>query len=205
MKMPFKGDTAAKIARAHQDLQVVETTIAELRRQRETQLIDGELVEIERLDRDIGAYERQVAVFRDRLAGLQPRLEQEQVEHRQRQREQAIAAAEKILPSRMTAIEQLAAWSRQGIPLIEKLEAASKLKGWPSDLPKPYSSDIDDGRFLKALARSLSGLGDRDWDPTYAVAVIDDAVAVQRECHRNIIDDCRSSTLPDLKTESAAA
>jgi len=199
----FKGGTADKIAQAEQDLIAVESIVAELQRQRETMLLDGDIAEIEKLDRQISDYSRQLSVFRDRIAWLTPHLAQEQADQRKADREKAIAAAEKILPQRAAAVSAIADWTKQGVPLIEKLQAASKLKGWPrSDLPMPYASDIDDGRFLRVIARALSGIGDADWNPAHVATIIDDAVAIQIENHRSAIDELK---LAPLEPEEVAA
>jgi len=200
----LKRNTAAALKQAQQDLDVVQATIVELQRQRDALLLDGDVSEIERLQRDIENYSRQVQVFADRIAGLQPRLAQEQADQRKADRQRAIAAAEKILPQRMAAIEALAEWARDGVALVEKLEVSSKLKGWPAGLEKPYLQDIRTDQFLGAIARALSGLGG-EWNPVHAVVIIADAVAIQIEKHREIIDQLRQSPAPQPEQSEIAA
>jgi hypothetical protein len=201
--MKIFKDTADKIARAEHDLQIVESTIQELQRQRDGQLLDGDIGEIEKLDRQIFDYSRQLQVFRDRIDGLAPRLIEEQAAQRKADREKAIAAAEKILPQRAAAVSAIADWAKHGVPLIEKLQAASKLKNWPDGLERPFASDIDDGRFLRVIARALSGIGDADWNPAHVATIIDDAVAIQIENHRNAIDELKLA--PQREPDEVAA
>jgi hypothetical protein len=201
--MKIFKDTAGKIARAEHDLAIVESTIAELRRQRDGMLLDGEVDDIDKLDRQIGDYSRQVSVFRDRIAGLRPRLAQEQADQRKADREKAIAAAEKILPARMAAIDALAQWARDGVTLVERLETASRLKGWPSGLEKPYLDDVRNDRMLRAIAAAFSGLGS-DWNPQRAVEIIADAVANEIDHHRSAIDDLRLNPATGTPVEEAA-
>jgi hypothetical protein len=197
--MAFKGNTADKLQRAEHDLQVVESTIAELQRQREATLLDGEIAELETLDQQIGNYTRQVAVFRDRVAGLRPVLAQEQVAQRKADRQKAIAKAEALLPARMTAIFALARWAKDGEQLVAKFEQASKLEGWPPDLEKPYLDDVRPDRFLAVLARAVSTLR-ADSSETIA-----DAVAIEREHHQAAIDDLRLRPPPTTTSVEEAA
>jgi hypothetical protein len=195
---PFTGDTSRKLARAGEDFAAVEKTLADLRRDREAMLADGDVVDVEKVDQQIANYERQLAVFQQRIPLLEARLATEQAAQRKADREKAIARAAEILPARMKACYELARWARDGVGLVAKLQEASKLRDWPAGLEKPFLSDIDPGRFLAALASALTGFGQADWNPD---SRIEDAVAIQREAHVQIIDDLKLAPMP---TEVAA-
>jgi hypothetical protein len=201
--MAFKRNTAEMLKRAEEDLAATEQQIAELRRERESLLPDGEVSDLEKLDRQIFDHERQAEVFRDKIPLLQARLESEQTAERARRRAAAIAKAEEILPARMAAIYALARWAKDGIGLVEKLEAASKLKGWPPDLERPYYDDVRNDRFLASLGRAFSGLG-TEWSPQRAIDIIGDAAEIEAEHHRSAIDDLKLNPVTGTPVEEAA-
>jgi chromosome segregation ATPase len=197
----LKRNTGAALEAAQQDLAAVEQTIADLRIERETMLPDGEVSEIEKLDRSIADHERQVAVYLDKLPLLQARLATEQAEAKRRQRAADIERAEPILTRRQSAVFEVARWLKSGSELLAKLEAASRLRDWPEGLEKPYAEDVRTERFLAALSRALAVLST---DPQQADAIISDAVAIEGECSRGAMDDLRLNPAPANPVEVAA-
>jgi hypothetical protein len=183
----LKRNTAAALTQAQEDLAASEQAIADLRSEREQSLADGEVDAIARLDLSIADRERQASVFRDKIPLLESRLATEQAVERKRQRQQAVLKAEEILPQRQAAVFNLGRWARDGLPLIEKFKAASKLPGWPDSLERPYADDVQPARFLRALAAALSDFGE-DWNPVDRIA---DAVEIEAEHSRSAIDDLR--------------
>jgi hypothetical protein len=201
----FKTSTTAdKLQRAEEDLAATEAAIAELQAEREAMLIDGAPEAFTAIDHKISTRERQAQVFRDRIPLLRRRLDDEQHAAARAKREEAIAQAEKILPIRMMAIEAIAKWARDGVGLVERLQSATKLKGWPADLERPYASNVDNGQFLAAVSRALSGIGAADWTPAVALDVIADAVAIQVENHMAAVDDLRLAPQSEPKEDVAA-
>jgi hypothetical protein len=204
MKLPFKGDTANKLARTGEDLAACEQTIFALQQERLAKLLDADASEIEALDRKIIDQGRVAVVYREQIAQLEIKLAEEQVEQKRRQRQQAIAKAEEILPARMKAIYALARWAKDGVGLVDALETASRLKGWPADLERPYYDDIRNDRILRAIASAFSGLG-ADWNPERAVAIIGDAAEIEKEHHQSAIDDLRLNPATGTAVASEAA
>src|SRR5262249_33242289 len=107
MKVSFKGDTAGKLARADEDLAAAEKAVADLRRDREAMLADGDAAEIDKLDRKIGDYVRQASVFRDKVPLLQARLADEQAAERDRQYRASIDKIASALPGLSKAAQEL--------------------------------------------------------------------------------------------------
>jgi hypothetical protein len=103
MKVPFKRDTAAALAKANEDLSAVETEIVRLQSERLAKLLDADAIEIEAIDRRIGDLHRQRTVFADRMIGLEHRLAEEQRERAEEQYRQAVAAIEPRLARRTAA------------------------------------------------------------------------------------------------------
>jgi hypothetical protein len=198
MKMPFRGSISEKLARVREDAEATDGMIIELQSERLAKLLDAPADEIEAIDRRIVDQHRVAAVYREQIAQLEIKLADEQAKQRKVDREKAIARAAEILPARMKACYELARWARDGVGLVAKLQEASKLRDWPAGLERPFLSDIDPARYLAALASALSGFGEADWNPD---SRIEDAVAIQRETHVQIIDDLKLAPMP---TEVAA-
>jgi len=138
MKLSLKGDTAARLAQTEDDLAAAEATLADLRRDREAMLADGEASDIEKLDQQIGNYERQAAVFRERIPLLQSRLAEERATERARQRAAAIKTAEEILPQRalppcalLPDIKALSNWLGRGAPTCVPMRKGIRLQSDP--------------------------------------------------------------------------
>jgi hypothetical protein len=201
MKLPFKGDTANKLARVGEDLAACEQTILALQQERLAKLLDADAAEIEALDRKIIDQGRVANVYREQIARLEIKLSEEQAEQKRRERAAAIAKAETILPQRMAAVFELARWAKQGVALVAALEKASRLEGWPLGLEKPFASDIDNTRILRAIASALSGFG-ADWNPVERIA---DAVEIEKEAHQSAIDDLRLNPATGTAVASEAA
>jgi hypothetical protein len=202
--MVFKT-TADKLQRAQEDLSATESVIAGLRAEREKLIEDGEPETFEKIDRRIADRERQADVFRQRIPLLQRRLDDEQRAAVRAKREEAIAQAEKILPIRMMAVEAIAKWARDGVALVDRLQSATKLKGWPPGLERPYASNVNNEQFLRAISGALSGIGAADWTPAVALDVIADAVAIQVENHMAAVDDLRDTVARQPENSEAAA
>jgi hypothetical protein len=160
----LKRNTAETLKLAEQDLLATQQQIAGLQQEYDAKKLDGDPAELERLQRGIQDLDRRLKLYSDRIALLQPILEQEQAEQKKRQRQQAIAKAEQLLPQRQAAVFALGRWLKDGLPLIEQFKAASKLPGWPDGLERPYAEDVQPGRFLRAIAAALSDFGE-DWSP----------------------------------------
>jgi hypothetical protein len=199
-----KRNYAELLDRAHEDLAACEQAVADLRAEREQSLADGTIDVIARLDLSIIDRQRQVQVYLDKIPLLQARLADELAEQRKADREKAIKTAETVLPLRMSAIYDLGRWATQGVALVEKLEAASRLPGWPAGLERPYASDLDNTRFLSALGRALSGLGEK-WNPQRALDVIGDACEIENEHHTAALDDLKLNPATGTAVESEAA
>jgi hypothetical protein len=200
----LKRNTAAALTQAHEDLVATDQTISALQQERLAKLVDAPAGEIDALDRKIADQGRVAAVYHEQIARLEIKLADERAEQKRRQRQQAIAKAETILPQRMSAIYELGRWAKQGVDLVAKLEAASKLPGWPPGLERPYASDLDNSRLLRAIAGAFSGLG-ADWNPERAVAIIVDAAEIENEHHRSAIDDLKLNPATGTPVESEAA
>jgi hypothetical protein len=200
----LKRNTAAALERAQEDLAATETAKADLLAEYDAKKLDGDPSELGRIQRGIEDQDRLLRLYGERIAGLQPMLEQELAEQKRRQREQAIAKAEQVLPLRMKAIFELCRWAQSGVALVAALEAASKLKDWPPDLERPYYDDVRNDRLLGAIARAFSGLG-ADWNPDRAIQIIGDAAEIEKEHHQSAIDDLRLNPVTGTAVESEAA
>jgi hypothetical protein len=204
MKLPLKGDTANKLARVGEDLAACEQTILALQQERLAKLLDADAAEIEALDRKIIDQGRVANVYREQIARLEIKLTEEQAEQKRRQRQQAIEKAESVLPQRMAAIYALCRWAKDGVGLVEKLELASKLQGWPPDLERQFFDDVRNDRLLGAIGRAFSGLGG-DWNPDRAVQIIGDAAEIEKEHHQSAIDDLKLNPATGTTVASEAA
>jgi hypothetical protein len=200
--MKLFKDAAAKLERAQQDLVATEAAIlaaqAEHLEKSEAPAEELEAIDlrIDGLVRRLRIYEQQCARYRDQVAEADRAAAAER-------RAQAIKQAETtVLPARMAALEALAAWARGGVPLVATLQAATRLKDWPAHLERPFLHLVRDEQFLRAIARALSGLGP-DWNPAEAIAIVDDAVALQKENHAEAIAELRAQ--PAAQSEEIAA
>jgi len=200
MKLPaiIKGDTATKLARAEEDLAACDAKLADLAGQREQVLAgDAAVEEILAIDHQAEKEQRKLLLLQNKVALLSDRQAAEARNAAAAARSAAIAKAETtILPARMAAIEALAKWARDGLNLVEKLEAASKLKGWPDDCEKPYIDDVRPDRILRAISAAFSGLGS-DWHPARGLEIIDDAVANEAAHHAQAIAELKRQPEPE--------
>src|SRR5262249_49474570 len=103
----IKNDTAAKLAPASEDLAAGGKTLAGLRIERDAILADNEADQIEILDQQIGNYERQASVFRERIPLLEARLANEQAAERDRQYKASIDKIASMLPGLSKAAQEL--------------------------------------------------------------------------------------------------
>jgi len=163
MKLPFKSDTASKLARAHEDLAATEAAIASAQQERLSKLLDAEPGEIERLDRSIEDQHRALAVYADRIAGLQLRLQQEQADENERRRQAAIEKVGTLLPKWRSAAEKFEKWLRSGDAALSALTQARAqiVQDWPGELAdeKPYSFFFDLTRAIKRLHAAVTPNG----------------------------------------------
>src|SRR5215472_5732335 len=92
MRLPaiIKGDTAARLTRATDDLATTEQTIAGLQSERSARLLDAPGGEIEALDRRIADQHRVAAVYREQIGQLQIKLAEEQAEQREKEYQAAV-------------------------------------------------------------------------------------------------------------------
>jgi hypothetical protein len=161
MKMPFKGDTAAKLVRAEDDLTACELAVTDLRRDRDALLSDGEAAEIEKLDRKIVDYERQAAVFRERIPLLQARLAAEQAEQRKRDYTAAVNKIASRLPGLSKAAQELES-ALLAIPralLKFQAEQRSVLQSYPDNVERPFTSEFGLDRVERILHECFRPFG----------------------------------------------
>jgi hypothetical protein len=198
----LKKNIAKALEQAQEDLLATEKARADLLAEYEAKKLDGDPVELGRIQRGVEDQDRLLRLYGSRIADLEPMLAQEIAEQKRRERAAAIAKAEQILPARMTAIYALARWAKDGVALVAALETASKLPGWPSTLERPYASDIDNTRILRAIAGALSGFADPDWNPVDRIA---DAVEIEKEAHQSALDDLKLNPATGTAVASEAA
>jgi hypothetical protein len=162
--MILRRDTATKLTTAHEDLAATESTIADLRHEREAKLLDATADDLAALDRKIADQQRLAIVFAERITVLQARLATEQAEQQQRRRKAAIAKAEALLPKRIDAAAAFEDSVRAVSLALERLDQArSKIVAdWPRDLELPFAFYLDTSRAVRVLFEAMASFAP-DW------------------------------------------
>jgi hypothetical protein len=144
--IPFKrGGTAAALEKARGNLVAGERRLGELRDRRAALLLaDDTAAEVAAVDREIGDAQRAMVANTDRISALADQLRIERREDLQRQRDEQIAEAKRLLDGRTDAGKAVqAALERLG-DAIGRLYANrdSILSAWPEGLPLPRHDDL---------------------------------------------------------------
>jgi phage terminase large subunit-like protein len=155
MKLPtFKRDTSAERRKTLEAASAAAATLASLRAQRQTALLDSDLDAIEQHDNAVAVQERRVATLQERLRLLTEEQKRERGEQREQDREAAIAVIKKKLAGR----EVLAIKLEAAIKDVEKYYfqltgfQSPVLSDWPFPSPRPSFGRIN----LAGINREVS-------------------------------------------------
>ena len=135
------GTTAAKLASARGKLSAATERLAKLEQQRADAVTAGDDIDAARkLDQQIVSARADLALYADRIAGLEVRLAQEEEDRRQRDQEAAIRQVEAMLPAREKAAAAYQRALEQAAAAAKALREASAavFENWPRDLPRPF-------------------------------------------------------------------
>lgn len=111
MKIPFKRDVAAALAKARAGLTAAETKIAELEREWPAALVasDDDVDGVRAIERDIADQRSAAAVYRDRITALEIEARQQDRQQREKDKLAEIAGHEKLLARRHAAVGEVQA------------------------------------------------------------------------------------------------
>jgi hypothetical protein len=145
MKIPFKRDTAAALARTRSALSAAEAKVAELGRERAVALLASDGVdEVARIERAQLEQKQAIAIHRDRAAALEAELRREQHEQSERQREASIEVIRAKLAKRdRIAAELEASIKKTGELYFALIESGSVANDWPFPKPRPNFGIVD--------------------------------------------------------------
>jgi hypothetical protein len=195
----IKGDTAAKLERAEEDLAATDAAIASAQQERLAKLLDGTADDIAELDRKIIDQHRVAAVYRERIAGLQSRLATEQTAEREKRRQQAIKVVEAMLPARAQIVAEIEAAIKALPSLFSKLSSWRDkfVKQYPiADVEFPYAHSIDSDRVLRIVIDALRNIRAEDFHER-----IDGLAASEAEQHAALVADLKANA-PDVSTDT---
>ncbi len=109
MKIPFKRDVAAALAKARAGLAAAEAKIAELERARPAALVasDDDVDGVRAIERSMAEQRGTAAVYRDRIAVLEIEARQQDRQQREKDKAAEIAGHEKLLARRHAAVVEV--------------------------------------------------------------------------------------------------
>jgi hypothetical protein len=145
MKLPFKRDTTAVLAKARAALAAAEAKKAELQRERSAKLLETDGFDaVWALDRAIAEQHATLKVCDERITALEVLRRKELVAAQEEQRAAAIELIEKKLAVRnKTALELEAVIRRMGELFFALLDSESVAPDWPFPAPRPGFGKID--------------------------------------------------------------
>ena len=109
MKIAFKRDVAAALAKARAGLAAAEAKIAELERARPAALVasDDDVDGVRAIERSMAEQRGTAAVYRDRIAVLEIEARQQDRQQREKDKAAEIAGHEKLLARRHAAVVEV--------------------------------------------------------------------------------------------------
>ena len=153
MKIPFKKDTASIRRQVLEETSKAASQLTKLRSDRHDALLEADGVEtVRRIDQEIAALEKTVAIHQDRLRALSDQLKDE----RQARREEDRLAAIKIIEKKLAQREELATELEAAIRKVEECYFA--LIGFPGIAADwPFAMTPGFGRIdLRGIQKEVS-------------------------------------------------
>jgi hypothetical protein len=149
----IKGDTAAKLARANEDIAATEQTIAAAQSERLAKLLDAPANEIEALDRKIADQSRVAGVYREQIARLEIKLADEQAERREKEYKAAVDVIEKAVAGLSGAAQEVEAAIRAVPAALDRFRSAQQaaLRAFPENVERPFRSELGMERIERVL------------------------------------------------------
>ena len=159
MKLPtFRRDTAALRRQVLEETSQAAATLAKLRAERQAVLIEADSLDaVKRIDDEIAALEKTVAIHQDRLRALAGQLKDERNEQREQDREAAIRTIQTKLAKREQIASKLEVAIKEVGDLYFELTgfASPLLTDWPFPAPRPGFGRIDLGGVNREVSFAL--------------------------------------------------
>jgi DNA repair exonuclease SbcCD ATPase subunit len=135
---PIRSETTgARLSAERRAIGELEQRVEHLREQRSRRLVEDDVAAAVRIEDEIAAIGRELAVHRDRLPILRQRLRQEVEDRRQQEKTRALVETKKRLAARTDAakaIDTALAQLQEAFAAYAAVDAAL-LVGWPADYP----------------------------------------------------------------------
>jgi len=166
--MKFLKDTNTKLQQARDDLAACEQLIEGLKADRLQKLLDVEPFELERIDRDLDARQRQAGIFQERIQALESKLAGEAVDKRKADYQAHVAKIEKAIGDRHAAAQEVEGAIRSLVAASTKLcDVSARVSQWPADIDRPpWFGNFGATNQIGELIKSCFSVPSRPYSPT---------------------------------------